>query len=271
MSSPSAPGPSQPTTTTTTLRTKRIHRNDASWKKDIDLLICILRLRCQPLIPYPLIASYLLSAFTIPILRRAGFHISAIRNIPQGFDVVKETAGWMETHLPEIFEGEERVEGKIWKRAKGWDEGSVEEMLRISELDEEGYRVVGREEMELQIEWRRRGDWRAGSVPWEPEELRKKSLVDSGALKRGSVDLTKETIRLLRPNSEIWRPVFGRKERSRTVGSEDTVLFRPPQFVRRDAAESKDFPNVNTGFPDHQADPFSHQPRKFASISGYPA
>lgn len=38
-------------------------------------------------------------------------------------------------------------------------------MLRAAGLDKKGYMLAEAEEMELQIRWRRDGDWRAGSIP----------------------------------------------------------------------------------------------------------
>jgi hypothetical protein len=238
-------------------------------KQDIDLLICVLRLRCQPPIPYSAIASYLLDAFTVPILRRAGFNVSSVRDIPKGFDIEKQTAGWMEKNLPEIFAEEEKKKSRAWRRAKKWDGELVRVLLKISELDEVGYEVVGREEMEVQIEWRKTGDWKAGSVPWEGfGGGLKESVFGRRVVKRMSADLNRDTIRLLRPEShpEIFRPGFGGREKSRTVGSEDTVLFSPPSLTRRDAVEDRHFPDINPGSLDHPEDPFSHHVDRIESL-----
>jgi hypothetical protein len=67
--------------------------------------------------------------------------------------------------LEENFKGAEFRGDQIWYRAKHADSELVGEMLRAAGLDKKGYRLAEGEEMELQIRWRRDGDWRAGSIP----------------------------------------------------------------------------------------------------------
>jgi hypothetical protein len=242
-------------------KTKRIHRSNASWQKDIDLLICILRLRCEPAIPYPQIASYLIDAFTVPILRRSGHNIAAARDIPEGFDIKTATQEWMDKNLPEIFERAENGETEVWKMAREWDGGVVNEMLRISGLDVEGYKLASKGEMDIQIRWRKAGDWRSGSVPWKAEDgalAGFSSAIGSSRIRRGSSDLNRDTLRLLRPQSHprLFRSGFGDRPRHRTVGSKGPSLFSPPLLIKRNALGSMDFASIISRFSD---DPFLHQ------------
>lgn len=83
--------------------------------------------------------------------------------------------GWLTQNLEEKFDYAERWGSKTRKTAKEMDSGVVREVLRVTDLfrkggkgmDEgEGYEVVDDDdEVELQIKWRRAGDWRAGSLP----------------------------------------------------------------------------------------------------------
>ena len=67
--------------------------------------------------------------------------------------------------LEENFKGAEFRGDQKWYRAKDVDAELVGEMVRAAGLDKKGYRLAEAEEMELQIRWRRNGDWRAGSIP----------------------------------------------------------------------------------------------------------
>jgi hypothetical protein len=67
--------------------------------------------------------------------------------------------------LEENFKGAELRGDQIWYSAKHVDAELVGEMVRAAGLDKKGYRLAEAEEMELQIRWRRNGDWRAGSIP----------------------------------------------------------------------------------------------------------
>jgi len=46
----------------------------------------------------------------------------------------------------------------------------IEEILRVTGLKERGYKVTEKEEMKLQMKWKKENDWRYGSTPDQPEQ-----------------------------------------------------------------------------------------------------
>ncbi|KAI9048603.1 hypothetical protein LZ554_007435 [Drepanopeziza brunnea f. sp. 'monogermtubi'] len=135
-----------------------------TWKKDIELVTSLFRLRCQPPIPYPIIAGLLLKTLPSVIARLAETEKSEDKNQERG---VKE---WLEMYLEQVYDGSENLQSEGWKSARSWDEAVVKELLMLSGLDKNGneYQVMGEEELALQIKWKSEGDWRAGSTPLEP-------------------------------------------------------------------------------------------------------
>jgi hypothetical protein len=171
-----AQNPSKKATKRVASENNQMNRKDTASEEEIKLLICILRLRCQRPIPYPQIESYL-----------------------------NETLGLPDEVLPEIFDREEREETKIWEDAKAWDDWKVERILIISGLNKEGYKLAERREIDAQIEWRKTGNWKAGSVPLELDEVTRVNVVagiiGSVGTRRASRGLKTDILRPLQPDS----------------------------------------------------------------------
>ncbi|CAG8949827.1 hypothetical protein HYFRA_00004152 [Hymenoscyphus fraxineus] len=197
----------------------RIHRGNDSWKKDIEVLTCILRLRCQPPVTYVNIAEYLLAVWPVAMLRFAGHQYSAARDLPADLDANKELKEeFMNVRLPRIFTTCENEEEEAWKMAKEWDDTKVREILKHTGLGELGYEIADEREMALQILWRKTDDFRAGSFP-EPYTMTSNygvhhgrlrqykptpgqrsllSVSEESPLRRNSVESGKSTIQVLR-------------------------------------------------------------------------
>ncbi|CAG8983733.1 hypothetical protein HYALB_00006302 [Hymenoscyphus albidus] len=206
----------------------RIHRGNDSWIKDIKVLTCILRLRCQPPVTYVNIAEYLLAVWPVAMLRIAGRRYSAARDLPADLEANKELKEeYMNDLLPRIFTTCENEEEEAWKVAKEWDDTTVREILKHTGLGELGYEIADEREMALQILWRKTNDFRAGSFP-EPYTMTSNyeahhgrlrqykptpgqrsllSVSEESLLRRSSVDSGKATIQLLRlgPHSHVTK------------------------------------------------------------------
>ncbi|KAE8448106.1 hypothetical protein EG329_009871 [Mollisiaceae sp. DMI_Dod_QoI] len=141
----------------------KTHRN-ASWKRDTLLLTCILRLRIQPSIPYPSIAELLLS--TLPDIAQGLANKAAPRDLrPTLADDKIALKKWLEGYLEERYKLAEDWGSEPWQLARDFDTGIVIEILRVMGLNEQGFEVMGDKEVDLQIMWRKKGDWKAGSEP----------------------------------------------------------------------------------------------------------
>lgn len=198
----------------------RIHRGNDSWIKDIKVLTCILRLRCQPSVAYVNIAEYLLAVWPVAMLRLAGRKYSAARDIPADLDAMKELKEeYTNVFLPRLFETCENEEADAWKLAREWEDATVYQILKHTGLGDLGYNVCDKGEMELQILWGKTEDWRAGSIP-EPRGTTNKnhgahtgrskehddtagstsllSVPETSLIRRMSIEAGKATIQLLR-------------------------------------------------------------------------
>ncbi len=106
---------------------------------------------------------------------------------------VKEVRGWLERYLKQGYERVEREESACWKVVRGWDVDVAREM--IGKLVEEGvlggerYKVMGDQELKVQMQWRRGRNWKAGSEPCEVKDPEK---LDSGAEKSDDEDEDEE-------------------------------------------------------------------------------
>lgn len=197
----------------------RIHRGNDSWIKDIKVLTCILRLRCQPAVAYVNIAEYLLAVWPVAMLRLAGRKYSAARDLPADLDAIKELKEeYTNDFLPRLFEACENEESDEWNVAREWEDATVCEILKHTGLGDLGYEVADKGEMNLQILWRKTNDWRAGSIPeprgktnnYEDHTGTSKehddtagstsllSVPETSLIRRSSVDSGKATIQLLR-------------------------------------------------------------------------
>jgi hypothetical protein len=143
----------------------KIHKSNAGWKRDILLLACILRLRVQPSVPFPEIADLFLRTQPDRMLRLVKH--AAPKEI-QTIIIENGLKDWLVEHLEEDFTVAEIRDFGTWRKAREMEESVVGEMLRVSGLDFMGYVLTTEKEMQLQIRWRKEGDWRAGSVPEEP-------------------------------------------------------------------------------------------------------
>ncbi|KAE9378122.1 hypothetical protein N431DRAFT_461665 [Stipitochalara longipes BDJ] len=171
------------------------HHNDA-WKKDILLLICIMRLRVQPEVPYNEIADILLKtlskhhsgitekATNLAKLPSATCSNTTLANSTSADLILANSTSvgslvvnneddekemwmkeWLVQYLEGAFMGAEIQGDQAWWRARDMDSGVIGELLRAAGLDGRGYVVASKEEMKVQVRWRREGNWRAGSVP----------------------------------------------------------------------------------------------------------
>ncbi|EPE28609.1 hypothetical protein GLAREA_09730 [Glarea lozoyensis ATCC 20868] len=125
-----------------TLKDEQTEEWNTASMEEIKFLICVLRLRCQPPVPYPHIESYL-----------------------------NQIMGLSHEKLSDIFDREEREETNLWEDAKTCDDWNVERILIISGVDREGYRLAERKETDAQIKWRRTKDWKVGSLLMKPDEV----------------------------------------------------------------------------------------------------
>jgi len=130
----------------------------------------------------------------------------------------------------------------------------MEETMSISGLVGKDRKLDTKGEMDVQNEWRKNGDWKAGSVPFDPrhdvgEDISSNSMGSSGA-KCNSRSLHRETLGLLAPRSRPQaqtlrlRPEVIIQPRLRRLGfrTKDISVFIPPKLTRQDAVEGKDFP-----------------------------
>ncbi|KAK6584125.1 hypothetical protein PZA11_003855 [Diplocarpon coronariae] len=135
----------------------KTNRKATAWKEDIQIMTCLLRLRCQPAVPYHMIAALLLE--TQP---------SVVEDFaPEEASLENSRREWLEKYLEEIYDGSEKWESEAWKSARSCDETVVRDVLKVTGLDvqESEFAVMEEDELLLQIKWRKEGDWRAGSTP----------------------------------------------------------------------------------------------------------
>jgi hypothetical protein len=201
----------------------KVHWGKDAWKKDILLLTCILRLRVQPSVPYHEIANFFLRTLSALMVHLANKVVpDEIRPTFMG----KGMKEWLVGYLKEDFNAAEFWESQTWLKARETDEAVVREMLRIAGFGEMGYVLADEEEMELQIRWRRDGDWKAGSVP------EGRTMVGSVQKSMGGKRFDGMTHRSLAELPES--PVLSRQRRL-TVGAEN------PQRLA-----SRNTPNMQT-------------------------
>lgn len=154
------------------------------------------------------------------MLRLAGRKYSAARDLPADLDAMKEfKEEYTIEFLPRLFETCEKEEVDAWKLAKEWEDATVCEILKHTGLGELGYEVADEGEMNLQILWRKTGDWRASSIP-EPRGMTYKyyeahtgiskehdntagstsllSVSETSLVRRNSIEAGKATIQILR-------------------------------------------------------------------------
>lgn len=163
------------------------------WTNDMLLLTCIFRLRIYPFVPYSEIADIFMQSLSG---RLSGLPSTWVKthnnsekwmksykyfpNFPGKLNLIPPlnvlALSWNNERLlilpvrvgkclEENFKGAEFRGDQIWYTAKDVDAELVGEMVGPAGLDKKGYRLAAAEEMELQIRWRRNGDWRAGSIP----------------------------------------------------------------------------------------------------------
>jgi hypothetical protein len=83
---------------------------------------------------------------------------------------------WLVQYLEDDFKGAEFRGDQTWWKARDMESAVVGEMIRAAELDGRGFVLAAKEEVKLQILWRTKGDWRAGSVPEGPETIVQQGL-----------------------------------------------------------------------------------------------
>jgi hypothetical protein len=141
------------------------HQSINAWKSDIHTLLCILRLRLSPPLPYPHIATLLLTHLPYHMLKLSNT-IPRSEKLKPSFFLSNGIQDWVENYLKERFELAERWPNSSYLTAMGVEESFVEDVVRLLGLGlDGGFGVVGEREMEVQRRWRANGDWRAGSTP----------------------------------------------------------------------------------------------------------
>jgi hypothetical protein len=140
----------------------QVHRSSDTWERDITLLACILRLRCQPPVPYEDIADVLLTLLPAPtrkLAERLAPHDIQVSFLEHGIRT------WLTDYLQNVFENAELLESKPWMVALAWSRELVGAILSVTKSNLKGHSVIEDDEMGLQIRWRKENDWRAGSTP----------------------------------------------------------------------------------------------------------
>lgn len=154
------------------------YKSTDSWKRDIILLTCILRLHCQPSIPYEEIANFLLTTWPRDMQRFA--ELCILYHPEELSNYFGSMGAWMTGYLSQSFETAEENRSELWNLARGWDKDIVRTILGIVGLSSKGYGMVDEHEMNLQINWRKEGDWRAGSELLEyPPKQQSRTSMDS--------------------------------------------------------------------------------------------
>lgn len=118
------------------------HKN-SYYKQYITVLNCILRLRIQPSVPYPITASILLS--TLPDLTKRFIKKVTRKDAQLKEDEIEE---WLIYWLEAAFERAEKSSEKSWEQARVMNSDSgVSEVLMITGLSDQGFRVASEEEV----------------------------------------------------------------------------------------------------------------------------
>jgi hypothetical protein len=140
---------------------KAYHR--APRKRDVVLFTSILRLHCQPPPPYKIIAELLLKTWP-EAMRKLAKDVSR-ETQPEMLASESRTKEWLAQYLQERYELAEEWGSEPWTTARDKDRSMVEEILRVTGLKKMGYEVMDKEEMRLQMKWKKEGDWRYRSTP----------------------------------------------------------------------------------------------------------
>ena len=68
----------------------------------------------------------------------------------------------------------------VWQTARVMNEQMIQAHLESIWFRGKGYTLAGKAEMELQMKWRREGDWRAGSEPHVESNHRRRRILAIG-------------------------------------------------------------------------------------------
>lgn len=77
---------------------------------------------------------------------------------------------WLAEYLQQAFEYAEHWRTELWATTQDWNMDKVREALRLTELNRKGVSVMEDAEVRLQIQWRKEGNWKAGSIPLKTQE-----------------------------------------------------------------------------------------------------
>ncbi|KAK0108316.1 hypothetical protein ONS95_003132 [Cadophora gregata] len=176
---------------------------------------------------------------------------------------------WLEKYLQDIYEKGEEWGSEAWRLAREWDEDAVRDIVRNAGLgvdasiigrdrggeEDDDFVVMGEEELELQIRWRKEDDWRAGSTPLgRPARL--DSVEQSGNLSSCPVPHL-ATQRLgghfnlsCRTAETSWVPPFPRQVQRgdrrrwrRTIGAQRLSEVKAPSSWREVDTEEEEEPS----------------------------
>lgn len=144
--------------------TNSINQGSHAWMRDIMLLCCVLRLRCQPSVPFEAIADIILSLWrdVVEALARQIGGPGVSRAVENGI------RSWFIDYLRQSFEHNGQCSTELLGATRAWAVETIQVVLDPTELDTRRYRVMEDSEVHLQLRWKQEGSWKAGSTPDEP-------------------------------------------------------------------------------------------------------
>ena len=142
---------------TQVIKPKRSHRGIGglgAFKRDVNLLTCILRLRYQAPVAFKTIADVLLETWPVRAKQLVEKCVEE--------ELAADAGATLSEYIESIFDWAQQECSGSWDLARTWDSQEVQTLIRLLGFD--GYEVMDDKEVMLQINWRREEDWRAGSI-----------------------------------------------------------------------------------------------------------
>lgn len=132
-----------------------------AWKRDIMLLCCVLRFRCQPSVPFEAIADIILSLWrdVVEVLARQIGGPGASIAVENGIRL------WLIDYLRQSFEHNGQCSMELLGATRAWAVETIQLVLDLTGLNTQRYRVVEDSEVQLQLRWKQEGSWKADSTP----------------------------------------------------------------------------------------------------------
>lgn len=144
--------------------TSSINECSHAWTRDIMLLCYVLRLRCQPSVPFEAIADIILSLW--------GDVVEALARQIGGPGVSKAVENgvrpWLIDYLRQSVDNNGQCSTELLGATRAWAVETIQVVLDLTELNTRRYRVMDDSEVQLQLRWKQEGSWKADSTPDEP-------------------------------------------------------------------------------------------------------